>query len=440
MWRNLVGALFLFPLLSSCQGMPSVAAQSAVSEPDAIGPRLSDGPGRDSGDLPTRVIDFDTLPDLDAIIPRLGKKRVVFIGEHHTRFADHLNQLAIIEGLYRQGRELAIGMEFFQQPFQDLLDDFIAGAIDESALLAQTEYYDRWRYDYGLYRPILHFARDRGIPLIALNIASEVVEKVSKTGWEGLSAVEQAQVPDVIDRTNQDYEARLREVFRHHPRPHTKDARGDGHTDATDKHLPSHPHDASLPIDPHADRDAAGFRRFVDIQLLWDESMAERAARYLAEHPARTLVVLAGSGHLAYGHGIPDRVRRRVSVDTAIVLPAHAIADDRASGPNEAADIADFLLVSGNRALPPPGVLGVMLETNDEGVLIEAFTAQSAARMAGLETGDRLVEIDGRPIGTLGDVKLALWDKRPGDRVSVDIHRIGRFMGGRAMRFDVALK
>ena len=42
--------------------------------------------------------------------------------------------------------------------------------------------------------------------------------------------------------------------------------------------------------------------------------MAERAARYLQEHPEKTLVVLAGGGHLEYGQGIPKRLLRRVPV------------------------------------------------------------------------------------------------------------------------------
>jgi len=39
--------------------------------------------------------------------------------------------------------------------------------------------------------------------------------------------------------------------------------------------------------------------------------MAERAADYLQRNPKRRMVVLAGSGHLMYGQGIPKRLLRR---------------------------------------------------------------------------------------------------------------------------------
>ena len=407
---------------------------------------------------PIKVIELNALPDSDAIIPRLMDKQVVFIGERHTRFADHLNQLAIIRGLHDRGKELAIGMEFFQQPFQPYLDAYsdksIASGPDDTALLSHTEYYDRWRYDYRLYRPILHFARERGIPLIALNISSEIVKKVSEAGWDGLTGVELAEVPQSIDRSNKRYEQRLRGIFRHHPRrQHPGRGTDKQATVPTGKKQSARHPVGARGADGQSgghrgrlsgERDRTDFQRFMDVQLLWDESMAERAAKYLTEHPGRTLVVLAGSGHLAYGDGIPDRVRRRVPVESAIILPAHDIANDigadTESVPGNPSEIADFLLVSGDRALPPAGTLGVLLETDAEGIRITSFTPQSPARDAGMKEGDHLVRIDSRPIETMAHVKLALWDKRSGDRVSVELRGIDGAGSVKEMRLEVVLK
>lgn len=461
--------------------MPSTDHRASGIGPYAPGKRNPDDssisvPAKAIG---AKVIDLNALPDLDAIIPRLAEKRVVFIGERHTRLADHLNQLAIIEGLYRHGRrrgkELAIGVEFFQQPFQAHLDDFIAGGLDETGLLSRAEYYDRWRYDWRLYRPIVHFARERGIPLIALNVASELVEKVSEAGWEGLTGEERAELPQSVDRANPRYEERLREVFRRHPkvvrghRPTDAGGGGSPARDAAGPHGRNVREGGSQGMDPHetgphgvnerpgihdavsdGDGHRAGFRRFMDVQLLWDEGMAERAATYLAAHPARTLIVLAGSGHLVHGDGIPDRVRRRLATDAvpihgapvpmAIVLPAHDLDDDSAPVREDATDVADFLLVSGDRTLPPAGMLGVLLETGNEGARIVSFAPRSAAEATGMEKGDRIERIDGRPVRTMADVKLALWDKRPGDRVLVDVRRAGRSASGGEMRFEVELR
>ena len=62
------------------------------------------------------------------------------------------------------------------------------------------------------------------------------------------------------------------------------------------------------------------FDHFVEAQLVWDEGMAESAAAYLNANPGRRMVILAGSGHLAFGAGIPKRLERRTNATYAIVL------------------------------------------------------------------------------------------------------------------------
>ncbi len=110
------------------------------------------------------VLDLSSFSTMEQIIPALADKRVVFIGEQHTRYDHHLAQLEVIRRLHALHPQLAIGMEMFQQPFQRYLDDYVAGSIDEQAMLRATEYYRRWRMDYRHYAPILRYAREHGLP------------------------------------------------------------------------------------------------------------------------------------------------------------------------------------------------------------------------------------------------------------------------------------
>lgn len=143
----------------------------------------------------TRVVDLRSLPDLNAIIPELADRRVVFVGETHDRYSHHLNQLAVIRGLQQRHPDLVIALEFFQQPFQRHLDDYVAGNISEKDMLRLTEYFSRWQFDYRLYRPILRYAREAGLKLLALNIPAELTRKVGREGLEGLDAEERAKLP-----------------------------------------------------------------------------------------------------------------------------------------------------------------------------------------------------------------------------------------------------
>ncbi len=356
-------------------------------------------PGRDEIlDTDTAVVETAHVAGLDALLARLADKRVVYIGESHDHYEDHLNQLGIIRGLQERGHDLAIGMEPFQQPFQPVLDAFVAGKIGEAELLRQTEYFERWRFDYRLYRPILRFAREQGIALVALNLAKEITDQAGDGGIASLSAEQMSQIPADIDRDDADYLERVKAVFAIHPK----------------------------------DEDAS-FERFLDVQLLWDEGMAERAAAYLREHPSKTLVVLAGSGHVAYGQGIPRRVARRIEAPAATVV----------SGTNRRfdVDVADFILYPRRVALPATGLLGVMLdiESKGEGIGIQGFSEDSGAKAAGMKTGDRIVGVGDNPIHSYADIRIALMDSRPGETLPVEVLRKTLLGGAERLSFEVQL-
>jgi uncharacterized iron-regulated protein len=335
---------------------------------------------------------------MDRLQDALADKRVIFVGESHDRYEDHLNQLAVIEGLHARGRDLAIGMEFFQQPFQAHLDAFVAGEIDEPELLRRSEYFDRWRYDYRLYRPILRFAREHGIPVIALNLEAELTAKVGREGLEALTPEERARIPTEIDRDDPDYRERVKAVF-----------------------------------DLHPPQEGQDFEKFLSVQLLWDEGMAERAARYLREHPGKTLVVLAGSGHVEYGQGIPKRLARRLDVPAATVLNgSHREMDPEA---------ADFLLFPRRVELPAAGMLGVLLDQpiDARGARVQGFAENSGAKAAGIQEGDRIVGIGGRAVSAYADVRIALIDSRPGQRIPVEVARPRTLGGDERLTLEVEL-
>lgn len=358
-------------------------------------------PGADEPlpDPQTRVLDLGELGDLDGLLDRIADRRVIFVGESHDRYEDHLNQLAIIQGLHARGKSLAIGMEFFQQPYQSAVDAYIAGTLDEAEFLRQTQYFDRWRFDYRLYRPILRFAREQGIPVIALNLEAELTRRVGEVGIDGLTPEERARIPADIERDDPSYRERLEAVFAMHPSERAQD-----------------------------------LEHFIEVQLLWDEGMAERAARYLKEHPDRTLVVLAGSGHVEYGYGIPKRLTRRLDVSTATLLNG----SERTMDPTA----ADFFLYPREVGLPAAGLLGVMLESgiDERGALVQGFAESSGAKDAGLEEGDRIVRIGDRPVSAYADVRIALIDSHPGQRMPVEVLRSRTIGGDERLSFDVQLR
>lgn len=368
----------------------------------------------ENGELVAKQIDradegivIDLTPAVDAVetksrieigdvIERIRDKKVVLIGESHTSYGHHLMQLEIIERLQDIHKKIIIGMEMFQRPFQEYLDQYLAGKIDEAQMLKQTKYFDRWGYDYNLYRDILHFAKANKLPVIALNLNKEINQKVSRMGIDTLDKEEKSKIPPTLDMTNDIYRKNMREVFFHHNQ--TK---------------------------------AMNFDNFFQSQILWDETMAWTAAQAMERNPGVPMVILAGNGHLEHAWGIPDRIRRLTGQTSAVIL----------NGGQEELNpsLADFVLYPESVPAPASKQLGILLDDAGEGLHIKEVMPSGAADRAGMKQKDIIKSIDGKPVAEIGDVKIALLDKKDGDHLSVEIERQRMLFGAKKLTLDVKL-
>jgi len=346
---------------------------------------------------PATWIALEATAPMQDLVGKLADRRVVMVGETHNRFDHHLQQLAILRGLHQRDSNIALGVEWFQLPAQPHLDDFVAGRISEAEMLERTGYFDRWRFDYRLYRPVILYAKENGIPVVALNAPVELTNRISEVGIGGLTAEEKAKVPE-IDRSNTAYADQLKEFFAQHPGGEKR-----------------------------------SFDRFLDVQLTWDETMADTAARYLRENPGRRMVLMAGSGHIAYRWGIPDRLQRRLP-DAAM---ATVVFDD---GKDVNEKLADYLVFSPEVELPKAGLLGLYLDTTTEGVKVRSVADDSAAGAAGIKAGDLLVAVDGQPLPTYAALRVAMLNMKPGDKLHLAYQRKALFGEPAEKTVEVVLK
>ncbi|MBF0192659.1 MAG: ChaN family lipoprotein [Magnetococcales bacterium] len=321
------------------------------------------------------------------LIERLAAHRIVLIGESHDNPAHHGVQLQVIRALRARHPEMVVALEMFPGPMQSELDRWVAGERSEEAFLDAVEWYFTWGFDFELYAPILRYARDARLPLLAMNIPRERVSRVRKHGMAALEPAIRDALPPIAPATTP-YRIRLEAVFNSHP--------------MMSKGGP--------------------FDSFVEAQTLWDGVMADSIQRWSAAHPHGVVVGLAGSGHLLMGQGIPHQLRARGVTDLVTLLPWTGTdswidpeAADYAWGTPEAPDSL------------PPVRLGVILdEQRRDGAWVSGIQEESPAARAGLKSGDRLVRLNGREIPTRHALVRLLQEVSRGSSVRVQRERDGR--------------
>jgi uncharacterized iron-regulated protein len=299
--------------------------------------------GIEAAALPYQIVDARTGKSVDepAFWNRLTAARAVCVGEEHPNPHHHWMQLHVVRELIKRlptGTRLALAMEMFQRPFQGVLDDYAAKRIDGAQLRSRSGYDERWGYDYTFYGPTIDAAVGAGAQLLAANAAKELTKKVSHHGLESLTPEDKAQVPELKldDRAHRAWFDSLMEDMggtSAHSQSKTSDA--DQDKPATPAMPPQHGGDEAAEM-PSAER-------IYTVQVIWDETMAETSAKWLAANPGGHLVLLAGNGH-CHDSAIINRMKRRGVADA---LSIRGVIDDGEGSVGEALakPINDYVVV-----------------------------------------------------------------------------------------------
>jgi len=237
----------------------------------------------------------------EALVADLSSARIVFVGEKHTDPAHHETQLKVIKELYKTNPSLSVGMEMFDYTYQDVLDRWSDGRLDQKEFLEKTHWYANWRFDFILYKDILDFIKEKKIKLIGLNIPSYIQSRIRVGGIKNLSIKDKKYLPHKIDTSNTAHRNYVKKIFKLHHHTIRKN-----------------------------------FEYFYEAQCVWEETMAQSIARGIKKNK---MVVLSGNGHIIRKFGIPDRVFSRIKLPFKTIFPARAGTEAKLS-------YADYLWVT----------------------------------------------------------------------------------------------
>lgn len=342
------------------------------------------------------------LPDGDPItfarlLDDLDPARVIFVGESHDQIEHHQIQVRMIDGLLAKGKDVVIGMEMFEKSQQATLDRWSQGLLTEEEFLEESQWEKTWGMDNELYKGILDAAKTHHLKILGLNVPRDWVRTVAENGMQGLSTEIKKLLPE-MDLANRQHRAYIAAIFK-------------GHDEGS----------------------AKAFQNFYEAQCLWDEGMAQSLSEFLESPQAKgkTVLVFAGSGHIVFGFGIPNRLYRRTPVPSqAVILKTWSkkmngdLAFAHASSP-----LANFVWIT--KPNPPEKKkprIGVILKTKEgaKGLIIDKVLPGSPAEKADLLPGDQLIAVEGIEIRDVKEIHHALSEKGWGNNITFTIIREGK--------------
>lgn len=355
----------------------------------------------------------EQLIKLEDMAGQLATNDVVFLGEVHANAECQQLQFETIKKLHEARPELVLSMEMVERDAQSILDRWLAGNATDAEFIEEA----RARFFWKTYEPILRYAKENKILVIAANVPRSLAARIAK---EGLAKVKgETYMPRETTAPRNDYWV----AFVH--------AMNSAHGAVTEN--------------------PDGLYRYYVAQCVKDDAMAESIADHVLGRRAvdmKSFVVhLCGSMHSDHGRGTVSRLRARV--------PGLRIGSASAKSHEGAifagGDIADFLWMvrkSKKRAVGKPTSkptskpakeeidiepdakpgMGFMpaYGGENEGCGVEMVMPDRPAAKAGIKGGDVIVEIDGEDIDSVETYSEVLNEKRVGQVVSVIVLRDGK--------------
>ncbi len=389
--------LLAFAALALLMAAPAARAQSKLLHLAVGDPARKD---RDAPLVLDAVTDTRTgdLITPDELVARLATTRLLLIGEEHTNVQSHLVQYRVIQGLMRSGRRVFIGLEMYPYTEQRFLDQWRDGLLTEEGFLRLSRWYENWGYNWDYYRNIFLMARDGEVPMFAVNTPREVVAAVRKKGLANLTPEEAAHIPKDIDVDSADHMTYFKTTFEGNEGP----VHGGGMSDDMWKNM-------------------------LSAQATWDATMGFNGVEALKAQndPKAIMVILVGSGHVAYGLGIERQAKKWFDGPIASLIPVSVGTPSGGLVKSTRASYANFtwgVPPEFDSAYPSMGT-STAVGTGDAQRRVIIVQDGSPAASAGVKVGDVMQSFDGVALAEKETFSRLMAAKRWGDSATLVVKR-----------------
>lgn len=120
---------------------------------------------------------------LDQLTILLEQQQVIYLGEEHHHRAHVDNALVILRYLMTQGRKPVLTMEMFGWDGQPALDRYVAGSkLSRAVFIEEAHWQTNWGGPFEDYEPLVQYAKDHSLEVLAMNPPKALVKTVAKQG------------------------------------------------------------------------------------------------------------------------------------------------------------------------------------------------------------------------------------------------------------------
>lgn len=265
-----------------------------------------------TGEEPYRAFDAaGKRVTLREVVNAFAGADVVCVGEMHDDPTAHAMEAELLRGAVTRHdqktgeaakRGVALSLEMFERDVQVVLDEYLAGLITERHFLSSSRPWGNYETDY---RPLIEFAREHGLRVVAANAPARYVTRVSRSGpgsLNDLSREAKSWLPPLpFAPASEAYALKFRRFM--------------GGGDAV--------HTSPPPPQSAAAQAAHGTFHLLDAQNLRDASMGHAIAEHLKQSGGALVFHVNGRFHSEERLGVPEQVahyrpRTRVLVVTIV--------------------------------------------------------------------------------------------------------------------------
>ncbi|MCA1633958.1 MAG: ChaN family lipoprotein [Acidobacteria bacterium] len=257
---------------------------------------------------------------LREIVEAQGGADVLLVGETHDDRVAHFVEaelLRLVDERYGQKskrgtRPIALSLEMFERDVQLVLDEYLGGLIAERHFMLSSR---PWKNYVSDYRPLVEYAREQKLPVIAANAPARYVSRVTGLGPDSLRTLSPTArdwlPPLPYAPASREYKAKFRRFMQ-----------GDAPAAAVPPAgaTPTQPAapTAQAPANPHAAHGGAGF--LLEAQTLRDAAMAHSITEYLREKPAALVIHVNGRFHSEERLGVAEQIKHYRPLTRVLVL------------------------------------------------------------------------------------------------------------------------